>query len=87
MKIAIASDLHLEVRDVAFENPGSDVLVLAGDICTLRHMDADGILGDRFRAFFQNCTSRWEHVIYILGTLTGRYATASGSRSRAGSGP
>lgn len=67
MKIAIASDLHLEVRDVAFENPGSDVLVLAGDICTLRHMDTDGILGDRFRAFFQNCTSRWEHVIYILG--------------------
>ena len=67
MKIAIASDLHLEFADLDFDNPGADVLVLAGDICTLRHLDGDGKLGKRFRDFFKRCTSRFPHVLYVLG--------------------
>ena len=67
MKISIASDLHLEFADLDLANPGSDVLVLAGDICTLRHLDSDGKLGERFRDFFKRCADRWEHVIYVLG--------------------
>ena len=67
MKIAIASDLHLEFADIDFHNPGADVLVLVGDICTLRHLDTAGKLGNRFRAFFQRCTEQFPHVLYVLG--------------------
>ena len=32
MKIALASDLHLEFGPILFENEGADVLILSGDI-------------------------------------------------------
>lgn len=67
MKIAIASDLHLEFADIDFVNPGADVLILAGDICVLKYLDASGDMGNRFRAFFKRCVDRFPHVIYILG--------------------
>ena len=38
MRIAIASDLHLEFGGVALTNTGADVLVLAGDICVARQL-------------------------------------------------
>ena len=33
MKLAIASDLHLEFGDIILKNEGADVLILSGDIC------------------------------------------------------
>ena len=33
MKLAIASDLHLEFGDIVLKNEGADVLILSGDIC------------------------------------------------------
>ena len=40
MKIAIASDIHLEFGPLQFENTeGADVLVLSGDICTAKDFD------------------------------------------------
>jgi Icc-related predicted phosphoesterase len=83
MKIAIASDLHLEFADIDFHNPGVDVLVLAGDICTLRHMDTDGKLGDRFRAFFKRCTDRFSHVLYVLGNHESYNSRVDKSEARA----
>lgn len=83
MKIAIASDLHLEFADLDFDNPGADVLVLAGDICTLRHLDAEGKLGDRFRAFFKRCTSRFPHVLYVLGNHESYNSRVDKSEARA----
>ena len=38
MKIALASDIHLEFGGITFYNiEGADVLVLAGDICVAQH--------------------------------------------------
>lgn len=83
MKISIASDLHLEFADLDLTNPGSDVLVLAGDICTLRHLDSDGKLGDRFRHFFRRCTLQWEHVLYVLGNHESYGSRVDKSEARA----
>lgn len=83
MKLAIASDLHLEFADLDFDNPGADVLVLAGDICTLRHLDAEGKLGDRFRAFFKRCTTRFPHVLYVLGNHESYGSRVDKSEARA----
>jgi len=38
MKIALASDVHLEFGDLEFTNEGADVLVLAGDIMIAQYL-------------------------------------------------
>jgi predicted phosphodiesterase len=71
MRIAIASDLHLEfwsnteyVKDQQkkrFKNPGdADVLVLAGDT-------AEIINYDKFIWFFQYISEQYDHVIMVAG--------------------
>lgn len=75
MKIAICSDLHLEFGTISLENPGDvDVLILSGDICVARdmmHYDAHGIIdfgkSSRYHTFFQECSARFPHVIYVVG--------------------
>ena len=76
MKIAVCSDIHLEFGPISLENTeGADVLILGGDICVAKDvMDRDvyGIF-DRFdrnarvHTFFQECSARFPHVIYIVG--------------------
>jgi predicted phosphodiesterase len=76
MKIAVCSDIHLEFGTISLENTeGADVLILGGDICVAKDlMDRDqyGIF-DRFdrsakaHEFFQECSARFPHVIYIAG--------------------
>jgi len=67
MKIAIASDLHLEfgmIEKEVFENIDAETLVLAGDIDTYRHFkskDADTV------KFFEMCVNNFENVIYVMG--------------------
>ena len=60
MKIAVASDIHLEFGPVEFENPGVDVLILSGDITTANkiefHMD-----------FFDMCANKFPFVVYVMG--------------------
>lgn len=87
MKIAIASDIHLEFGDLDFENTeGAEVLILSGDICVandLTQPDPHGILGEQYRSnryqnFFERCCDRFPHVIYVLGNhehYHGDYAT------------
>ena len=76
MKIALVSDVHLEFGDLDFENDsGADVLILGGDICVASDMaqrDPYNTMGseyrsNRFHDFFQRCSSRFPHVIFIVG--------------------
>lgn len=77
MKIALASDLHLEFGPISLTNDeGADVLILSGDIIvakSLRERDIYGIMGDtkshndRYHTFFQECSARFKHVIYVCG--------------------
>ena len=71
MKIALASDIHLEFGPIDLTNDQSaDVLVLAGDICV-----ADDFVGtghkqgpaQRYHKFFEQACSEFPQVIYILG--------------------
>lgn len=76
MKIAIASDLHLEFGDCDFENTESaEVLILSGDILVVNNLqehDSNNLVGESaisqlWHEFFQRCANRFPHVIYILG--------------------
>ena len=59
MRLAIASDLHLEFGGVALTNTGAaDVLVLAGDICVVRQLP--------LAWFFDVCES-FRKVLYVPG--------------------
>ena len=73
MKIALASDIHLEFGGITFYNiEGADVLVLAGDICVAKHF-VDGkptyrqIMAKEYREFFDHVCKEFEHVVYIMG--------------------
>ena len=76
MKIALASDVHLEFGDLDFDNDSNaDVFILGGDICVASDMtqrDPYNTMGEhyrsnRFHAFFQRCCERFPHVIFIVG--------------------
>ena len=78
MKISVCSDLHLEFGDLEIHNTdNTDVLVLAGDVCVIKDLealvnDADAIgfvkyRSQRYHDFFKQVCSRWKQVIYIMG--------------------
>ena len=76
MKIALASDVHLEFGDLDFDNDSNaDVLILGGDICIANDMaqrDPYNTMGEQYRSnrfhdFFQRCSDRFPHVIFIVG--------------------
>jgi predicted phosphodiesterase len=74
MKIAVASDIHLEFGDLDFENTdGAEVLILSGDICVANDLDYNNIestvtyRSTRYHGFFERCCERFPHVIYVLG--------------------
>ena len=87
MKIAVASDVHLEFGTLEINNTdGADVLILSGDICIARDLgdrDVHNLLGEhtkshRYHTFFESCAARFPHVIYIAGNhehYHGDYAT------------
>ena len=73
MKIALASDVHLEFGPITLNNEeNADVLVLAGDICVAKHF-VDGKptylqhLAKEYRQFFDHVTKEFPQVVYILG--------------------
>ena len=76
MKIALVSDVHLEFGDLDFDNDSNaDVLILGGDICIANDMaqrDPYNTMGEQYRSnrfhdFFQRCSDRFPHVIFIVG--------------------
>lgn len=91
MKIAIASDLHLEFGDLDFDNTeAADVLILSGDILVvddLREHDATNIIGEgsrsqRWHAFMQRCSERFPHVIYVMGNHEHYHGNFSSSKQK-----
>jgi predicted phosphohydrolase len=61
MKVAIASDLHLEFAPLKLTNTeNADVLILAGDICVVKHLV-------NYLDFFKNCSEQFKHVLYVVG--------------------
>lgn len=76
MKIAVASDLHLEFGDLEIDNDqGADVLILSGDILVAKDIaqrDPYGVMGPEYRSnryhdFMQRCSALFPHVIYVMG--------------------
>lgn len=79
MRIAVASDVHLEFGPLLLKNEqNADVLILSGDICTAKGLDyaaGSGMYGDtyvtsknqRFIDFFKAVAFQFPHVIYVLG--------------------
>lgn len=63
MKIALASDVHLEFGSYNIENKeGADVLILSGDIMT------DPMIGgDEATEFFKACSKQFPIVLYVAG--------------------
>jgi DNA repair exonuclease SbcCD nuclease subunit len=67
MKIAVASDCHLEFGPISLENTeNADVLILSGDICVVRDFSNDkkSIV---LHKFFKECSERFRHVLYVAG--------------------
>jgi hypothetical protein len=73
MKIALASDVHLEFGPITLDNTeGADVLILAGDVCVAQHLtDRTPTyvkhLAKEYREFFSHVCKEFPHVVYILG--------------------
>ncbi len=76
MKVALCSDLHLEFGPIELNNTeGADVLILSGDICIaseVNSVEGNDIMGESkrsaaFHQFFQDCASKFNHVIYVAG--------------------
>ena len=73
MKIALASDVHLEFGTITLDNTeGADVLVLAGDICVAKHFAEAGPtytkhLAKEYRQFFDHVCREFPQVVYIMG--------------------
>jgi len=76
MKVALCSDVHLEFGTISLENTeNAEVLILSGDICVAKEVfvrDTYNLRGEhdksnKIHTFFQECSARFPHVIYILG--------------------
>ena len=84
MKIALASDIHLEFGDIVLHNDqAADVLILGGDICVVRDLVRKG--DTMVRDFFVNCCTQFKTVIYIMGNHE-HYHGGLCQKSRTGSG-
>ena len=68
MKIALASDLHLEFGDITFTNQeNADVLILSGDICTAKVFKHKPKERAMVKDFFRRCAFQFPQVVYVLG--------------------
>lgn len=75
MKIALASDIHLEFGDINLQNTEkADVLILSGDICVAADIgkpDPNDIIesarSNRITDFFRRCSFQFPHVVYVMG--------------------
>jgi len=62
MKIALASDVHLEFGTTLFDNTeNAEVLILSGDICVANNFHPTD------KEFFRTCSEKFPNVIYIMG--------------------
>ena len=75
MRIALASDVHLEFGHLELTNTeNADVLVLSGDICVASKFGPD------YDRFFNDCSREFKNVTYIMGNhehYNGDYAKSA----------
>lgn len=76
MRIALASDVHLEFGQLEIQNmEGADALILSGDICVAKDLNDFADVGflceskksNTYHEFFQKCSVEFKNVIYIAG--------------------
>lgn len=69
MELTLFSDLHLEHFNACqiFEVGTGDVLVLAGDILTAKHLKTNGYLKNVYLRFLKDCSENYKDIIYIDG--------------------
>ena len=68
MRVALASDVHLEFGDIILKNEqNAEVLILSGDICTAKVFKKSGYAKKTVLEFFQRCAFQFPHVVYVMG--------------------
>ena len=70
MRIALASDLHLEFGDINLKNDGNaDVLILSGDICTAKvfRSGQKKAKRDLVLDFFKRIAFQFPQIVYVMG--------------------
>lgn len=75
MKIKLLSDLHLDhaenmsIIDYYTETilSSGDILILAGDIISSKHLSSNGLLKKVYTTFFKECSKRYDKIIYVMG--------------------
>jgi len=68
VKIALASDIHLEFADLILKNEeNAEVLILSGDICTVKVFKHKPKERMKVKDFFKRCSFQFPHVVYIMG--------------------
>jgi len=68
MKIALASDIHLEFGDLFLKNEeNAEVLILSGDICTAKVFKHKPKERAMVKDFFKRCSFQFPHVVYVMG--------------------
>ena len=68
MKIALASDIHLEFGDLLLKNEeNADVLILSGDICTAKVFKHKPKERAKVKDFFKRVSFQFPQVIYVMG--------------------
>jgi Icc-related predicted phosphoesterase len=86
MKIALASDIHLEFGPLDLKNDQSaDVLILAGDICVADDFVSSRSykqeLAQQYHKFFDQVCQEFPHVVYIMGNHEHYHGDAAKSYS------
>jgi predicted phosphodiesterase len=87
MKIYLCSDVHIEFGPLEVHNrDNADVLILSGDIVTATDLEGWRPEGDsygnakRFMEFFEQCSTSFKHVLYVMGNhehYHGDFATSA----------
>jgi Icc-related predicted phosphoesterase len=68
MKLALASDCHLEFGDINLKNEeNAEVLILSGDICTAKVFKKGGYAKKTVLEFFSRVAFQFPHVVYVMG--------------------
>lgn len=76
MRVAVASDLHLEFGNIELKNTeNADALILSGDICVAHALSTK----PEFLKFFEQVCSEFKEVLYVMGNhehYDGDFATS-----------
>ena len=76
MRVAVASDLHLEFGNIELKNTeNADALILSGDICVASKFSNK----PEYLKFFEQVCSEFKEVLYVMGNhehYDGDFATS-----------